>query len=129
VLDLAPPATDTPAGGAAATQPPTPVAPAAPPELPPAFGQPISAIRTIAIDPGHGGADEGAKGANGAKEKDLALAIARRLKGTIEGRLGVRGLLTRDDARKAPRDDRAAVANNNKADLFVSLHANTSMRP
>ena len=45
--------------------------PAAPPDLPPALAQPASAIRTIAIDPGHGGDDEGVKGAGGAKEKDL----------------------------------------------------------
>jgi N-acetylmuramoyl-L-alanine amidase len=51
------------------------------------------------------------------------------LKATIEARLGVRVLLTRDDDRNVSMDDRAAVANNNKADLFVSLHANTSMRP
>jgi N-acetylmuramoyl-L-alanine amidase len=128
VLDLAPPAQTDAAGTPATTTPAPPPTPAAPPELPPAFGQPVSAIRTIAIDPGHGGDDEGAKGANGAKEKDLALAIARRLKGTIEARLGIRVLLTRDDDRNVPMDDRTAVANNNKADLFVSLHANTSMR-
>jgi N-acetylmuramoyl-L-alanine amidase len=123
ILDLAPPPqTETPA------QPAAPNAPPPPPELPPAFGQPVSTIRTVAIDPGHGGEDEGAKGANGAKEKDLALAIARRLKGTIEARLGIRVLLTRDDDRNVPIDERTAVANNNKADLFVSLHANASMR-
>jgi N-acetylmuramoyl-L-alanine amidase len=124
VIDLAgPPQTD-----ATATPPATPTTAAAPPELPPAFGQPVAAIRTIAIDPGHGGEDEGAKGAGGAKEKDLALAVGRRLKATIEARLGIRVLLTRDDDRNVPIDERTAVANNNKADLFVSLHANTSMR-
>ena len=50
-------------------------------ELPPSFGQPVSAFRTIAIDPGHGGDDEGVKGADGVKEKDLTLAVARRVKG------------------------------------------------
>jgi N-acetylmuramoyl-L-alanine amidase len=81
------------------------------------------------VDPGHGGDDEGVRGAHGAKEKDLALAIARRVKAAIEGRLGVRVLLTRDDDRNIPIDDRTALANNNKADLFVSLHANASLRP
>ena len=108
-------------------QAPTPPPP--PADLPPSFGQQVSAFRTIAIDPGHGGNDEGVKGADGAREKDLTLAIARRVKGAIEARLGLRVLLTRDDDRSVPVDERTSVANNNKADLFVSLHANGSMRP
>jgi len=115
----------------AATPPPAatpPQQPAPTPDLPPAFGIPISPIRTVAIDPGHGGDDEGAKGVNGTKEKDVTLAIARRAKAAIEARLGVRVLLTRDDDRKVALDDRTAIANNNKADLFVSLHANASLR-
>lgn len=97
-------------------------------ELPPAFGQPVSPVRTIAIDPGHGGEDGGARGPGGTKEKDLTLAVARRLKAAIEARLGVRVLLTRDDDRSVTLDDRTSIANNNKADLFVSLHVNTSVR-
>jgi N-acetylmuramoyl-L-alanine amidase len=120
VLDLAASQTDAPA-------PLAPPAPTAPPELPPAFGQ-APAFRTIAIDPGHGGDDEGARGANGVKEKDLALAVARRIRALLEARLGIRVLLTRDDDRNVPIDERTAVANNNKADLFVSIHANASMR-
>jgi N-acetylmuramoyl-L-alanine amidase len=89
----------------------------------------VSAFRTIAIDPGHGGEDEGVKSADGVKEKDLTLAVARRVKGVIEARLGLRVLLTRDDDRSVPVDERTSVANNNKADLFVSLHLNGSMRP
>jgi len=87
-----------------------------------------SALRTIALDPGHGGEDEGVKGAGGIKEKDLTLAVARRAKAIIEARLGIRVLLTRDDDRNVPLDERVALANNNKSDLFVSLHANASMR-
>ena len=109
--------------------PGTPAPPAPAVDLPPAFAQPTSAIRTIAIDAGHGGDDEGAKGAGGAKEKDLTLTVARQLKGAIEGRLGIRVLLTRDDDRAIGLDDRTALANNNKADLFISLHADASMRP
>jgi len=112
--------------------PGTPGAPApapAAPELPPAFAQPTSAIRTVAIDAGHGGADDGVKGSGGAKEKDLVLAVARQLKGAIEGRLGIRVLLTRDDDRAVGLDDRTALANNNKADLFISLHTDASTRP
>jgi N-acetylmuramoyl-L-alanine amidase len=101
---------------------------AAPPsELPPALGSQGAGIRTVAIDPGHGGEDEGVKG-TGIKEKDLTLAIARRLKAMLEARLGVRVLLTRDDDRNVALDGRTAVANNNKADLFISLHANAAMR-
>ena len=70
----------------------------------------------------------GASGAGGAVEKDLTLAVARRVKAAIEARLGVRVLLTRDDDRSVPLDERTAVANNNKADLFISLHANASFR-
>jgi N-acetylmuramoyl-L-alanine amidase len=106
-----------------ATAPPQPV-----PDVPP-FGQTASAIHTIAIDAGHGGEDEGVRTSDGAKEKDLTLAVARRVKGIIEARLGLRVLLTRDDDRAVPLDDRTALANNNKADVFISLHANGSMRP
>lgn len=86
-------------------------------------------LRTIAIDPGHGGDDDGAKGAQGTKEKDVTLAVARRLKAALETRLGVRVLLTRDDDHAVALDDRTAAANNGKADLFISLHANASWRP
>jgi N-acetylmuramoyl-L-alanine amidase len=107
---------------------PAPPPPQPPPDLPQSFGMAVSGIRTIAIDPGHGGDDEGVKSADGAKEKDLMLAVARRAKAVIEARLGLRVLLTRDDDRNAPVDERTSVANNNKADLFISLHANGSMR-
>jgi N-acetylmuramoyl-L-alanine amidase len=93
-------------------------------DLPPPGG-----LRTIVIDPGHGGDDNGARGEKGTLEKNVTLATARRLKGALEGRLGVRVLLTRDGDQTVPLDQRAAVANNNKADLFISLHANASLRP
>ena len=129
VLDLTPPPVETtPAPTTGTANPPPAPAPGPPPELPPALGHAAASIRTIAIDPGHGGDDEGAKGANGVREKDLTLAVARRLRKVLESRLGVRVLLTRDDDRNVPIDERAALANNNKADLFVSLHANASTR-
>ena len=124
VVDLVAAQTDP-----AAAQPPVPTAQQPPlPELPPSFGQPASAFHTIAIDPGHGGGDEGVRSPDGAKEKDLTLAVARRVKGAIEARLGLRVLLTRDDDRSVPVDERTSVANNNKADLFISLHLNGSVR-
>jgi N-acetylmuramoyl-L-alanine amidase len=80
------------------------------------------------IDAGHGGDETGARGAKGTLEKDVTLAVARRLRAAIEARLGVRVLMTRDDDRTVPLDERAALANNNKADLFLSIHANASVR-
>jgi len=107
---------------------PTP-SPAPPPPDLSAVNQPTPSIRTMAIDPGHGGEDDGAKGRGGTKEKDLTLAVARRLKAALENRLGIRVLLTRDEDKNIPLDDRAALANNNKADVLLSLHANASLRP
>jgi N-acetylmuramoyl-L-alanine amidase len=109
-------------------QPPKPPAP--PPQEAPVIdiARP-GVIRTVVIDPGHGGADEGTHGASGTKEKDLTLAIARKVKTTIESRLGVRVLLTRDADEDVPTDRRCAIANNNKADIFISLHADASVRP
>jgi N-acetylmuramoyl-L-alanine amidase len=113
--------------GASGTAPqPPPPASEAPPllDLPPAGG-----LRAIVIDAGHGGDDAGAKGAQGTLEKNVTLSVARRLKASLEARLGVRVLLTRDGDQAVPSDQRAALANNNKADLFISLHANASVRP
>jgi N-acetylmuramoyl-L-alanine amidase len=59
----------------------------------------------------------------------VTLGVARRLKGAIEARLGARVILTREGDDTVGLDERAAVANNNKADLFISLHANSSVRP
>jgi N-acetylmuramoyl-L-alanine amidase len=112
--------------------PPPPETSAAPPAAaPPAtapggfpFATPRPAFQTVIIDPGHGGADTGVVGAGGAEEKQLTLDVARRLRGLLEARLGLRVVLTRDDDRALGLDERAAVANNSKGDLFLSLHAN-----
>jgi N-acetylmuramoyl-L-alanine amidase len=85
------------------------------------------AIRTIVLDPGHGGDDAGAHGAGGTLEKNVTLGVARRLAAMVESRLGLRVLLTRQGDQTVRLDERAAVANNNKADLFISLHANASL--
>jgi N-acetylmuramoyl-L-alanine amidase len=92
-------------------------------DLPPAGG-----LRTIVIDAGHGGEEEGAHGPDGTLEKEVTLSVARRLKSALEARLGVRVILTRDADQTVGLDERAALANNNKPDLFVSLHANASVR-
>lgn len=118
-----------PPGPAAPTLAPSPTTTAgAPPADLPVFGQSTSPVRTVTIDAGHGGRDEGATGAGGATEKALTLAVARRVKSSLEGRLGLRVLMTREDDREVPLEARTAVANNNKSDLFISLHANASFR-
>jgi N-acetylmuramoyl-L-alanine amidase len=81
------------------------------------------------IDPGHGGDDVGVRSAKGVEEKQLTLDIARRLRAMVESRLGLRVILTRDDDRALGLDDRAAVANNGKANLLISLHVNGSRVP
>ena len=108
-----------------AQQPAAPAAPETPPLLDIA---PAGAVRTIVIDAGHGGDEHGARGPQGTLEKDVTLGVARRLKAAIETRLGARVILTRDADQTVGLDERAAVANNNKADLFISLHANASVR-
>jgi N-acetylmuramoyl-L-alanine amidase len=123
IIDVVAPATETPPG---ATPAPTP-APAAP-DAPPIDLTPPGGLRTIVIDAGHGGEEQGARGPQGTLEKDVTLTVARRLKGAIEARLGARVILTRDGDQTIGLDERAAVANNNKADIFISLHANASVR-
>jgi len=135
VIDLtavgAPPSVPSGLARAQATAPPAQAAPPAPsaarPEVPAALSAPQPpGVRTVVIDPGHGGDEEGTRSAGGVLEKDLVLDVARRLRSVLDARLGVRVLLTRDDDRVVPHDERASIANNNKADLFISLHANSS---
>jgi len=130
-LELLPPPSETTSTAGAGGSPAAPATTGTPPPAvdPLPFSVPHTAIRTVTIDPGHGGADQGAKGPAGAVEKALTLNVARRLKGALEGRLGLRVLMTREDDRDVPFDARTALANNNKADLFISLHANASLRP
>ena len=91
------------------------------------FSEP-STVSAIAIDAGHGGADVGTLGPEGTLEKDVTLGVARRLQAAIQRRLGLRVVLTRSGDADVTLDERAAIANNNRADLFISLHANASMR-
>jgi len=88
----------------------------------------VAGLRTIVLDPGHGGEEVGAVGRSGLMEKELALDIARRLRGRLEARGGVRVLLTREDDQQIPLRQRTALANNARADLFVSIHLNSSRR-
>jgi N-acetylmuramoyl-L-alanine amidase len=122
VIDVVAQTTEAPAA------PPPPTTPAPPAEPPLLEASPVSGLRTIVIDAGHGGDEHGARGAQGTLEKDVTLGVARRLKAAIEARLGGRVILTRDGDQTVGLDERAAVANNNKADIFLSLHANASVR-
>jgi N-acetylmuramoyl-L-alanine amidase len=83
-------------------------------------------IRTVVIDPGHGGAEVGAQGPGGTLEKDVTLAIGRKVRSALANNLGLQAFLTRDKDHEVALDDRTAFANNYKADLFVSIHANAS---
>jgi N-acetylmuramoyl-L-alanine amidase len=78
----------------------------------------------MVIDAGHGGDDAGVHGRKGTLEKQITLDVARRLKTLVETRLGVRVVMTRDVDRSVSADERDAIANNSKADLFLSIHVN-----
>ena len=88
---------------------------------------PTTSRPVIVLDPGHGGVETGAIGPSGLEEKDVTLDLARRLKPLLE-RHGVTVVLTRDEDRVMPLDDRTAIANQNRAELFVSIHVNASKR-
>jgi len=80
----------------------------------------------IVIDPGHGGDDTGAIGPSGTQEKDVTLAISRRLAARLEEETGARVWLTRNDDRTLSLEERDAIAVSKKADLFISIHANAA---
>ncbi len=84
---------------------------------------------TIAIDAGHGGEDPGANGANGSREKDITLAIAKKLKQQVDAEPNMRAILTRDADFFIPLHGRVVKARNMQADLFISIHADSFVRP
>jgi N-acetylmuramoyl-L-alanine amidase len=86
-------------------------------------------IGRIVIDPGHGGHDTGTIGPNGLEEKDLVLEVGKRLGKLLETRLGADVVYTRQDDTFIPLETRTAIANQEQADLFVSIHANSSRDP
>jgi N-acetylmuramoyl-L-alanine amidase len=83
-------------------------------------------IGKIVIDAGHGGHDTGTIGPNGLLEKDLVLDVSRRLGRLLETRLGAEVVYTRRDDTFVPLETRTAIANRERADLFISIHANSS---
>jgi N-acetylmuramoyl-L-alanine amidase len=106
-------------GAAPAPGTPIPTQPSTPQEAP--------GIHTIVIDPGHGGREVGAVGPNGLLEKDLTLTIARKLAASLSSKVGARVVLTRDDDSVVSLDQRTSLANQYKADLFLSVHLNAAV--
>jgi N-acetylmuramoyl-L-alanine amidase len=86
-------------------------------------------VERIVIDAGHGGHDQGTEGPKGLLEKDLVLDVAMRLGKLIEDRMGAEVIYTRTDDTFVPLEQRTALANEKKADLFLSIHANSSPYP
>ena len=100
---------------------PQPAQPHAPAKAAP--GQKVARMVTIALDPGHGGEDPGATGTTGVHEKDIVLAVAKRLKAKLEDLPNTRVMLTRDADFFVPLGQRVEKARKVQADLFVSIHA------
>lgn len=97
-----------------------------PPSVPP---RPVEqpGIHTIVIDPGHGGTQVGAVGPGGLLEKDATLAVCRKLADALSAKLHARVILTRTDDSLVSLDQRTAIANQYKADLFLSVHMNAAV--
>jgi N-acetylmuramoyl-L-alanine amidase len=83
-------------------------------------------VNCIVIDPGHGGKDPGAIGRSGLTEKFVTLDVAKRLADLIRKNLGCKVILTREDDRHIPLEERTAIANSKKADIFLSIHTNAN---
>jgi len=126
VVDLYPAQAADPAANLPAASLP-PIAEAAKPAKP---GVPQYArLITVAIDAGHGGEDPGALGANGSREKDITLALAKKLKEKIEAQENMRAVLIRDGDYFVPLGQRVTKARAVKADLFISIHADAFIKP
>jgi N-acetylmuramoyl-L-alanine amidase len=93
----------------------------------PAGTAPVAPTTVIVLDPGHGGVETGAVGPTGLQEKEVTLDLARRLRALLQRTdPGLAVVLTRDEDRQVARDERTAIANQNRAELFLSLHLNSS---
>jgi N-acetylmuramoyl-L-alanine amidase len=86
-------------------------------------------IGRIVVDAGHGGHDSGTLGPDGIQEKDVVLDVALRLGKLLRQRMGSEVIYTRDDDTFIPLEERTAIANKSQADLFISVHANSSSDP
>jgi len=83
-------------------------------------------LSRVVIDAGHGGHDTGSIGPSGLTEKDLVLDVSKRLQALLESQLGAEVVMTRDTDTFVPLESRTQLANDDKADLFISIHANSS---
>lgn len=83
-------------------------------------------VKTIVLDPGHGGKDPGAMGANGLREKDIVLTVAKKVADILRRETAFHVILTRDRDVYLPLEERTAIANTSEADLFLSIHANSA---
>lgn len=99
-----------------------------PPEEPVPTIKRRAAIETICIDPGHGGTDLGAVGSLKVAEKEITLKVGKKLKQLIMSRMGLRVVMTRDTDTEVSLNSRVSIANNHKAQIFVSIHVNSSYR-
>ena len=96
-----------------------------PAEAPASDGRPAEHFDTVVLDAGHGGEDDGAVGARGLVEKELVLDVGRRLAARLREH-DLRVVMTRDDDRFVPLEERFAIANDARGDLFISIHANAT---
>jgi N-acetylmuramoyl-L-alanine amidase len=101
---------------------------AAPPPGAPRLSAELRAVRTVVVDPGHGGSDPGATGVGGIQEKLVTLRVARALRPKLEAQ-GLRVVLTREGDRSLTLEERTAIAEGVRGDLFLSIHANAAPRP
>ncbi|MFN8598832.1 MAG: N-acetylmuramoyl-L-alanine amidase [Candidatus Binatia bacterium] len=90
---------------------------------------PVGHVRTVVIDPGHGGKDPGARGVTGSDEKDITLTIAQMVAERLSEDPQIRVVLTRTDDTYVSLEQRTAIANAQGADLFLSIHGNASENP
>jgi N-acetylmuramoyl-L-alanine amidase len=93
------------------------------------LGQDPVKIYKVIVDPGHGGQDTGSKGSGGLLEKEITMALAKKLVQALEETGQFRSELTRIDDQAVSLDDRAGMANHNHGDLFISLHLGTTFTP
>ena len=93
------------------------------------LGQDAVKVYKVIVDPGHGGQDTGSKGSGGLLEKEVTMALAKKLVQALEETGKVRPELSRTNDQAVSLDDRAGLANHNHGDLFISLHLGTTFAP
>ena len=103
-------------------------APAQPLVLPETAALPTKTLALVVLDPAHGGADPGARGASGIAESDIVLSFARLVRISLEAQ-GFRVALTRQANEDPSFDDRSKVANAQRGDIFISLHVSSTGQP